>query len=101
MNKAKRLVQIVEQEVKKIPRISMRKSVYRDKTGFTVSVSETPGWEPSHIFFTQEDQAKEYIRRRKAGEDSEAILKDIWGINKKKKEMFSVVPLQLGTSKWV
>ena len=69
------LVQYVKKSVKKNP-LSIRKTVYRGKSGYSVRGEYTK------IFFTSEQQAIEYVRRVKAGEHPQSILMDIWGLGK-------------------
>lgn len=105
MNKAEKLIRTIEGVgVDPSTRFTIRKSTYRSKPGFLVSwrrykTADYPG-DLQSVFFVWEEEAKEFIKRMKAGEDSETILTDIWGIEREKGEIFRGVRLSLGTDKW-
>ncbi len=60
--------------VEKGIRLTVRPKTYRGEAGYTVKGKDTD------LFFNQESQAREYVKRVKAGERSSDVLSDIWKI---------------------
>lgn len=55
-------------------RLTVRPKTYRGEAGYTVKGKDTS------IFFNKESQAREYVKRVKAGEKPDKVLSNIWKI---------------------